>query len=203
MSLRALWALKRVYDWLARSDPVGDADLIFVLAGRQSRKLYALRAYDEGKAPRILLSTARFEIRRFASLPLPAPLDLLKLASGVPAPLRHFFVYFEGSFCQADLVPIGRLGTLSEMRQLAGWLRARPHITSVLIVSSGAHLQRVRMCCRALLPPEAQVRLIAAPEEATGLRSDTRRDWRAEVFRELLKLVVYRVSLTLRAPGAH
>lgn len=204
MGWRPLWSLKRVYDWLAWSDPSGEADLIFVLAGRQGRKVYALRAYSEGKAPRILLSTARFEIRRFANLPLPVPLDLLKTASGVPPPLRHFFVYFEGAFCQVDLIPIGRLGTLSEIEQLANWLRVRPHITSVLIVSSGAHLRRVRMCCRALLPPEVQLRLIAAPEEALPpgkQESDSGRGRKAEIFSELFKLLVYRGALALRAAG--
>jgi uncharacterized SAM-binding protein YcdF (DUF218 family) len=203
MSWRPLPPLSRVYDWLARTDPLGKADLIFVLAGRQGRKAYALRVFREGKAPRILLSTARFEIRRFANLSLPAPLDLLRIASVVPPPQRHFFVYFEGSSCQVDLIPVARLGTLSELDQLASWLRARPNIRSVLVVSSGAHLRRVRMCCRALLPTELGVRLISAPEEAQQPGQEYGKGWaaNAEVFVELFKLLVYRIVLVLRAGG--
>ena len=203
MSPPRFWPWRLIYDWLARTDPLGEADLIFVLAGRQGRKVYALRVFREGKAPRIILSTARFEIRRFASLSLPAPLDLLRMASVVPPPQRHFFVYFERSSCQVDLIPVARLGTLSELEQLATWLRARPNIRSVLVVSSGAHLRRVRMCCRALLPAELRVRLIAAPEEAPQPGQEYGKGWaaNAEVFVELFKLVVYRIVLVLRASG--
>ncbi len=195
------WPLSWVYRWLACADPGGHADLIFVLAGWQGRKVYALELYREGRAPRILLSTARFEIRRFASLALPVSVDLLKLAAAIPPPQRHFFVDFEGDSCRVERISVRRFGTLGEIEALAKWLHARPQIRSLLVVSSGAHLRRIRMCCRALLPGHLQLRLIAGPDEAWGLHPE---GWGREKFgnalilSELLKLFLYRIVLALR-----
>lgn len=55
----------QLYDWLACVDPIGDADLIFALAGRHSRKVHALELFSLGRTPTLLLSVDRFEIRRF------------------------------------------------------------------------------------------------------------------------------------------
>jgi hypothetical protein len=74
--------------------PPSDSDLIFVLAGRQARTLFGLELLSR-RVPTIRLSTARFEIRRFAGPPLPEPFDLLGLAFHVPPRYRHFFVLFE------------------------------------------------------------------------------------------------------------
>ncbi len=201
MSLRRPWPLRGVHEWLARADPPGNADLIFVLAGRASRKVYGLRLFTEDRAPRILLSTARFEIRRFANLPLPVPLDLLHMVSAVPPRQRHFFVCFERQTSQVERIPLGKLGTFSEIEQLASWLRIRPQIGSVLIVSSGAHLRRVRMCCQALLPKGVLLRFVAVPESASGAKSENIRGevtTDAEILTELPKLMVYRLVLSLR-----
>ena len=82
--------LERLYDWLSPSDATSQADLIFALAGRQSRKLYALELFQRHAASTLLLSVARFEIRKFAQLPWPADIDLLQVASGTPPALRHY-----------------------------------------------------------------------------------------------------------------
>ena len=117
---------------VAQARPVG---LIFVLAGRISRKDYALQLFREGLAPRLLFSVTRFEIRRFSKMALPIPLDLLKLAQGGP-PRRHFFVLFQGSECHADHVPPRRFGTLTEIESLARWLDANPEVQSLILISS-------------------------------------------------------------------
>jgi uncharacterized SAM-binding protein YcdF (DUF218 family) len=166
-------------------------DLVFVLAGEPHRKLYGLQLYRAGYAPRILLSVGRFEIRRFAELDLPypagsVPLDLL---AARPTSLRerHFFVAFSAQDVSFEKIPLGRLGTLREIRALAKWCKERPEIASLIVVSSGYHLRRVRLCCRALLPSAIGVIYAAVPEE-----TDVHK-W--ELALELLKLPLYAAVL--------
>ena len=112
-------------NWLKRWLDVGEearkSDAIFVLAGARERKQYGLELYRAGLAPRILLSVGRFEIRRLRELPLPTPLDLLSAVQSVPPPERHFFVEFDASGVRYKRTPVGRFGTLSEIRALAEW----------------------------------------------------------------------------------
>jgi uncharacterized SAM-binding protein YcdF (DUF218 family) len=149
--------------WLSPGDAPRSADLIFVLAGRVYRKEYALELFRQGLAPGILFSVGRFEIRRFSKMALPVPLDLLKLAQELPPPQRHYFAFFEGQQVQTQHVLPGRFGTLTEIEALARWLGEHPEIRSVLIVSSGPHLRRIRMCCRSLLDPNLKMAFLAAP----------------------------------------
>jgi hypothetical protein len=179
--------LRWAYTALACADPVQNADLIFVLAGRQSRKVYGLELFAEGRAPRILLSVARFEIRRFAKLDVPVPLDLLQIALPIRPPQRHFFVSFEGDSYDVERVPVRRLGTLGEIEALRQWLHARPRIASALLVTGGAHMRRVRMCCRKLLTPRLNWCLIVAPEKVEA----------AGILTELAKIPIYRLVLGL------
>jgi hypothetical protein len=155
--------LPRLRDWLSPADAPRSGDLIFVLAGSVNRKEYALELFRKGLAPRILFSVSRFEIRRFSQMPLPVPLDLLKLAQEVPPPQRHYFVFFEGQKVRVEHVPPRRFGTLTEIKALARWLRESPDIRSVLAVSSDTHLRRIRMCCRSLLGANTSAALLAAP----------------------------------------
>ncbi len=193
--------LMRLYDWLTCSDPVGHADLIFALAGRGSRKVFALELFSQIRAPR-LLSVGRFEIRRFARLPpVPLPLDLLQIAAPVSPPDRHFFVSFNNGEVEVGRVPRGRFGTLSEIRALAAWLNEHRDVSSLLVVSSATHLRRVRMCCRALLPRRIQILVLGVPNEHPYLKRD--RWWqsptaRALVISEPMKLLVYRIVLSLK-----
>ncbi len=189
--------LGRLYDWLSPAEPVCPGDLIFVLAGRQSRKLYALELFRQRMAKSLVLSVGRFEIRKFDQLPWPHELDLLRLAASTAPAQRHYFVSLEAEGSQVELISRGRLGTLSEIRALARWLQARPDIRSVLVVSSGPHLRRVRVCCHVLLPARCQLRFMATPEDGYLTRTDwwRYRSSRALVFKELGKLLVYRLLL--------
>lgn len=180
----------------ARADSPEPADLIFVLAGRQDRKVYALELFEKGLAPRIVLSVGRFEIRRFARLDLPVAVDLASSASVVSPPQRHFFVALEGGHSRVQLVPVRKFGTLSEIEALARWLESRPEIQSLLVVSSGAHLPRVELCCRALLPPRLKILLIASQRTPNGL-NEMERPWRLAMT-EMLKRSVYRAVLAVR-----
>ena len=196
--------LERLYDWLSPSDSAESGDLIFVLAGRQSRKLYGLELFRQDVANNLLLGVGRFEIRKFAQLPWPAEIDLVRVAAGTPAPLRHYFVSMESGKSKVELISRGRFGTLSEIRALAVWLQRRPHIRSLVVVSSGPHLRRVRACCRALLPEGVQLRFLSTPDDGQLTRSEWWRDAHARklVAKEVGKLFVYRLLLMGRVSQA-
>src|SRR6266550_2717719 len=135
--------LTLLLNWLACPDPLQQADRIFVLAGRRYRKTYGVNLLQQGWARGILLSTLSgdsLDLSRFAELHLPAWPRLLELQSRIP--------------------PQGRL---NEIAQLGRWLQQRPDVRSVLIVSSGWHLRRIRMCCRALFPHSIRFSLAAVP----------------------------------------
>jgi hypothetical protein len=191
--------LEHVYDWLALSEPADSGAIIFALAGRQSRKQFALELFSRGLAPVLLLSVGRFEIRRFAQLRWPTPVDLLSIAAPLPAAQRHYFVSLESGQTTVARVERGKLGTLSEIRVLARWLQKRPAINSLLMVSSAPHLRRVRACCRALLPVGIQVHYVAVPNEEPLSRVNWWRDRHARriVLREFPKLLGYRILLLM------
>jgi hypothetical protein len=194
--------LRWTHDLLSCSDPLADSDLIFVLSGRKSRKAHALELLRCGRAPKILLSVGRFELRHFPKLDLPVPVDMLKIAASVPPPQRHYFVTFEKQQVQVERIAMRRFGTLSEIEALAIWLDRHPQVTSVLVVSSGFHLRRILICCRALLPRQVVVRLNAVPNEAL---SEQREQWwrhkesRRMVISELVKIPCYAFLLALRS----
>lgn len=196
-----------IYDRLSGSDPVIGADLIFTLAGRQSRKIYSLGLFRQQRAKQILVSVGRFEIRRFADLDWPAPINLLQLAAPVPPPKRHFFVWENRGRTETKLVPKGRLGTWSEVRALADWLTDHPDVKSVLMVSSAYHLRRVRLCCLALLPERVEFRLIAAKARASDPQRESwwrHQNGRAVVIPEIFKLLFYWFYFQLLGlTGAH
>ena len=190
--------LQFLFDWMARADSPTRADAIFVLAGLKSRKLYAIQLKLQSMAPRIVFSVGRFEIRRFAELGLPPTIDLLQMAQSIPPPQRHFFVLFENQQFTVQRIPVRMLGTLSEIDALADWLVSHPQLSSLLVVSSGVHLRRLRICCRALLPRNVKTILLAVPEESTALSP---RSWwkdaptRKTVLVELFKIICYAVFL--------
>jgi len=165
-----------------------------------SRKHYALQLFREGLAPRLLFSVGRFEIRRFSKMPLPSPLDLLKLAQDLPPQHRHYFVLFQASECRVEHVQPRRFGTLTEIVALARWLAAHPEVRSLLVISNATHFRRIRMCCQSLLPPGLQLTFLSVPpsfldpahSQSSGLQSA------ASDLLELLKILVYRVLLILR-----
>jgi hypothetical protein len=167
-----------------------------------------LQLFREGRAPRLILSVARFEIRRFKDLPLPEPLDLLPVAEQVVPPKRHFFVIWD-SVRKARIIErirMRRWGTLREIEALAKYLEANRDVKSVLILTSGLHLRRVRMCCDALLPGEVEFKVVAAPNDegtaAPAVPGDDKKGNQDDSFvatmRELAKLIVYRALLMSR-----
>jgi len=181
---------KILFDWLARADPPSSGDAIFVLAGHKSRKIYAIQLLERGTAPRILFSVGRFEIRRFPELGLPQTIDLLQMAQSIPPRLRHFFVLFENGKCTVQRIPVRVLGTLGEIDALADWLLAHPEISSLLVVSSGAHLRRLRICCRRLLRRNVKCSFVAVPVENGNNEPN-----RMAILLECFKIACYFVIL--------
>jgi hypothetical protein len=190
---------RTILSWLAKPDSIERSDLIFVLAGENDRKEYALRLFREQYASRILFSVGRFELRRFSGLKLPASIGLLRLASQWPPPRRHFFVFMDSRESYAEHVEPKRLGTLTEMDALSDWLKAHPEIRTVLIVSSWTHLFRLRMCCHALLPASVENRLVATPKDESRNHSmNTQQgEERGKYVLELAKIVLYPAVLIL------
>ena len=178
--------LKYLFDWLTRADPPAPAEAIFVLAGRKSRKVYAIELFEQGMAPRLLFSVGRFEIRRFPDLGLPQTIDLLQMAQNIPPPQRHFFVLFEDQQFTVHRIPLRGLGTLSEIDALADWLLAHLEISSLLVVSSRLHLRRLRICCRRLLRRNVKCRFVATPAENGNNDSN-----RKAILLECIKIAFY------------
>lgn len=145
------------------ADSPSHADAIFCFAGKQSRKIFALQLYARTVAPRLILSCARFELRRYRELPNVPPVDLVALAAPVRPELRHFFVNICDGRAAAQLIPKGRLGTLSEVAALASWLRVYPDVRRVIVVSSASHLRRIRYCWNRLVPADISVQFVPEP----------------------------------------
>ena len=191
--------LKFLFNWLARADPAAHADAIFVPAGQKSRKLFAIQLLGQETATRVLFSVGRFEIRRFPELGLPQTIDLLQMAQSIPPPQRHFFVLFENRQFTVWRIPLRVLGTLSEVDALADWLKEQPQISTLLVVSSGPHLLRLRICCRALLPRNVKISFVATPQESIApdqqdVQSEASN--RKTVVTECLKIACYLIVLT-------
>ena len=156
--------LNRLYDWLAVSDECEKCDVIFVLAGRECRKHFALRLFQQRWAATLLLSVGRFEIRRFSELGLPTSLDLLAVAATTEPRRRHYFVTTGSGTPEAQRIALGRFGTFSEILAFSEWLEEHSSIRSAMVVSSGFHLKRVRMCCQHLVPEGMRLHFVATPE---------------------------------------
>lgn len=185
---------------IPKHEPTSRGGLIFVLAGLESRKTRALRLYREGWATRLLLSVGRFEIRRFANLDLPQPVDLVPLASSIDPPKRHFFVCFSEGSVAVKTIPVGNWGTMTEIQALARWLDDDERVKKLIVISSWYHLPRVRLCCRELLAPGLTCEFLSAPELNTvpsvARGSVMRRI--LPVLAELAKIPVYQLFFLRR-----
>lgn len=185
--------LRRVYDWLAQSDAPQSADVIFVLAGRESRKRLGFKMFDEGWAASLLLSVGRYEIRRFADFDLPLATDLRTMAASIEPEQRHFFVKVSARGVEANLIPIGRYGTWKEILAFSQWLAEHDSVQTAMLVSSGFHLRRVHWCCSKLITGRTKLMFVAVPSEATFNRDQW---WgnalsRKLVLLELIKVIMY------------
>ena len=186
------------------SDECEKCDVIFVLAGRECRKHFALRLFQQRWAPTLLLSVGRFEIRRFSELELPTSLDLPAVAATTEPRRRHYFVTISSETAEAQRIASGRFGTFREILAFCEWLEEHSSIRSAMVVSSGFHLKRVRMCCQHLVPEGMRLHFVAAPE-SRYLPGHWWRDAtvRKLVFSEVAKIAVYKLLCGAVMVGLH
>lgn len=201
--------LEALFRFFAPAEAPCPADAIFVYAGQQERKEYGVVLWHQGLAPTLFLSVGRFEWRRVAALGLPGDGGLIPLVETTPAPQRHFLLRLGPEGAHARHVPPGRYGTATETQALldavaAGGLR------SVLVVSTGPHLRRIRILLRRLAPRDGpRFHLVAVPEDRTLLarnrwwaRPETRRVLAAEAAKCLgYALLPRRLLVSRRSPS--
>lgn len=91
------------------------------------------------------------------------------------------------------------------MKALRKWIEENRDIASVLVVSSGMHLKRLRVCAQALFARKINLRFCAAP---IGFKAGIHKgageaetpSW-SPVLLECLKLVIYSTILSIRLSG--
>jgi uncharacterized SAM-binding protein YcdF (DUF218 family) len=149
---------------------------MFVLAGAKVRKLQAWAEYQQGAAQRLMLSTGRFELRKFAELPVSPKPDLIGMAAPISPRERHCCVLFEDGEAKVIWIRKKRLGTMTEIEFLGSWLRENSNIGTVRVVSSDYHLRRIRLCCRFLLPETVRAEFEGVGDEHHGFQSSAK-EW--------------------------
>lgn len=175
-------------------------DLIFVPAGQPGRKTYALELHRNSTGQKLLLSVARFEIRRLSDFDLKLPLDLVSIARSMPPEDRHFLVTICGDRAvDIRYLPRYPLGTLREILGLVAWLKRHPEVRTLQIVSSRSHLPRIALCCKALLPNNFQVELLAVPNEGVLIQRHWRKHLRL-LLTEFAKFWLYCFVLVFLRP---
>lgn len=183
-----------LFEFLSTGGSPVPSDAIFVFAGRTERKRYGLELWKRGLAPILILSVGRFEWRRFPELGLSGDGGLTQLVEETNYKRRHFFVTVESGKISARFVATHFLGTFREARGLAEEIRAKGY-RSVLVVSSSAHLRRVRLAMgRALGGIPVRVAFTAVPERDGVIRRDGWSRWAGDlglVAGEMLKLPLY------------
>lgn len=184
------------------------ADLLFVFAGADERKRYAVEAWRAGSAAALVVSVARFEWRRIPRLGLPGEGGLVALVEATPPAERLFLLVVDGESVEARRVPKGRWGTWCEALAIAALVRER-EARSLLICTSGYHLPRallaVRRALSALEGAPCAVAGLAAPEPPDSSLAPFRR-WRSPrawmaLASEGAKLAVY--ALGIPSLGGH
>jgi hypothetical protein len=191
-------ALLCLYDSLTLNSPPVPADLILVIAGRMDRKAYGLELYDKGLAPRLLLSTGRFEVSRMRALSIRGVEELIALRDRLPARQRHFAVQLDSSGTKFQTLPLPRWSTYGEALGLRPLLLQKA-VGRVLVVSTDVHLRRVALSFSKIFRGGAiEFSYCPVPQRLTGIKREgwwTRPADRSFVIRELWKLAGYRLIL--------
>jgi DUF218 domain len=183
----------RLYKYLNAGEAVRPADCIFVLAGRQERKVYGIDLWKRGFAPELILSVTRFEWRKFYDLGLSMDGGLKQMVAATAPAQRHFFIRVRAESADCHHVQPGWFGTWREARALACLLGGGP-VRSILIVSDGLHLKRVAFAMQRAFRKQG-VRLSMVPvSNLSGAKSSPRAlESRSAVLKEFCKYIAYRV----------
>jgi uncharacterized SAM-binding protein YcdF (DUF218 family) len=192
----------RLYESLTVSGTLRPTDVIFVMAGRPERKQYGLELYRSGIAPRLVLSTGRFEVSRMHALGLEGIGGLAAMRDRTPPGERHFFVTLDSSGIRIEKPRLPLWNTYGEVLALRDWLE-KEHLLRVMIVSTDVHLRRVAFTARRVFRgTELELSYAAVPKRLAQVKKEawwTRPTDRRFVMKEMVKLAGYRVLLS--APG--
>lgn len=188
--------MKSAADFLVVDSPIAPCGFIFVLAGLPERKSYGLELFQQGVAPRLVLSVSRFDVRHTAALLPEGGEELITLRDRTSPEKRHFWIEFEGSRRSISRASVERTGTYGELKAIGDYLASKPPAT-IAFVSTSIHLRRVRLCCtRIPFFQGKRVYFWAVPEEMSSFRRATwwkhPEDWRY-LISEYAKLVGYRL----------
>ena len=196
--------LVKLYATLVVNDPVEPVDLIVVMAGRMERKEYGLSLFRSGIAPRLVLSIGRFEVSKMAGINLDGLAELKALRDTIPPDERHFFTTVDHTGVHHENVKLRRWSTYGEALALRKFLKEGT-ARRVMIISSDVHLRRVALTfAKVFRNSSFQFSYCAVP--STLLNSETwwlHEQSRGFVFNELVKLVGYRIILSLPVVIAH
>ena len=188
--------LCKVYDFLNIGKAPKPADCIFVLAGRQERKVFGIHLWQQGFAPELILSIGPFEWRKFYQLGLTGDGGLKAMVDQTPPVRRHFFVRMNVKDASCQWIQPGWLGTWREARALDALL-AEDSIGSLMVISDAVHLRRVAVAFRrAFRGRRLHLNFVAV--SGAGLPAERhswwrQRDSRTYVLKELFKYLAYRV----------
>lgn len=173
------------------------ADAIFVFAGGQERKTFAVELWRAGRAPALIVSVDRFEWRRFPGLGLPDG-GLVPLVEATPYWRRHFFVLIERGDARASLIEARPFGTRHEARSLVALMRERG-FRSVLVVTSAVHVRRASLAlARAARDLDGTFSFETVPEDRDPYgvsRWRRTRNGIRVVVSELVKVAIYAALL--------
>jgi hypothetical protein len=145
MRNRKLHLFTSLYDFLDVSQRLQSCDLIVAVAGRPERKSFALECFQQGLAPRLILSVARYEVRRTAALAVPGP-ELLAVRDATPPADRHFWIDFADGETLIRRAQLKKTGTFGELQALAEYLDSHSS-SKIALISSSLHLRRIQFCC--------------------------------------------------------
>jgi len=192
---------------LNRAEPrfAPQADLLFVFAGADDRKYFAIDAWRNGSGKTLVVSVARFEWRRVPALGLPGDGGLVALVEATPPVRRLFQLVVSGESVEARVVPKGRWGTWSEAVAIARLARERK-AESLLVCTSDYHLPRALLSVRRALSrtagPTCNVTGLVFHERPGSPLAASHR-WRSPLawmalFLEGVKYVVYSLGIPAR-----
>lgn len=182
----------------ATSEALCPFDLIFCLAGLPERKRFGWELFQRGAAPILLLSVGRSEARFVkARAGLHDDGNIVSLLPIHPEKGNHILLWADQGGVHPEVIRLPELNTFGEIWALGKVIHSRG-IRRVLVVSSAAHLRRIRYAVRKLLGVRpVQITYLAVPKGTTTL--DTHRWWRSRrdtrmVIAESIKLAGYHLK---------
>jgi len=139
--------------------PPKRADVGIVLAGDFSRAFYASDLYHQGFVPRVWLSRPERErsLQQLDALDVPYPLQ--------EEESRAVLLRKEVPVDRIELFGNGVVSTIEEARALAEFLRPRPEIHSLLLITSRFHVRRAEAIFRTILKdhPHLEIHAVGSP----------------------------------------